>query len=433
MIKILISIKNDIKAAPGKTILTLLTVALGVGILSIALSISGFLGDIVLDKLEKEGLIINYSNGEFSDTGELETMKPVEIDKNILSTLEVDMDGFIGASPIFSQVWSDIQVGTEKYQIRNVLGTSEEYFNIMDMELQSGSFFTSDDVATGSKKAVISSSLATQLFNSPEEAIGSTFQPPAGQFRGRGGENNVAIETFVIQGVFEDPDEFIRTSYQTADIVIPLTSIFPAGMNVSRMMDMVYGSGVIKVEGYSFNQAEAMIKQSLSSQYGDDITLTIWEGSPDGDSSTIQEARRTVTTFSIVVNILGIVLLLTGSIGILSIMMIEALGRTREIAIERALGASKLSILREFFSRSLVLTAISIMVGLILAVILIQPFAHLLDPVFEGIGISSASPSLTPAALGITIISALLAGGVFGVIPVVSLMKGSISDTIREG
>ncbi|MBI9103936.1 MAG: ABC transporter permease [Spirochaetales bacterium] len=433
MIKIINSIMNDIKRAPGKTILTLLTVALGVGILSIALSISGFLNTMVAENLEKDGLLINFSNGEFTDTGVLEKLRPSETDQNILTVLETDLDGFVGGSPVFTEVWSDIKIGTEKYQIRNILGTSEEYFNIMELELLFGSFFTSEDVASGTKKAVISSSLASQLFGSPDEAIGKVFSPPSNRFMGRGGENNVAVETFVIQGVFEDPDEFVRTSYQTADLIIPLTSVFPAGMNISRMLDMVYATGIIKVEGYSLNQAESLIRQSLSAQYGDDITLTIWEGSPEGDSSTIQEARRTVSTFSIVVNILGIVLLLTGSIGILSIMMIEALGRTREIAIERALGASKIAILREFFNRSLMLTSISIILGLILAVILIQPFAHLLNPVFTGIGITGSSPGLTPGALAVSIIAALLAGGFFGVIPVSSLMKGSISDTIREG
>ena len=53
MRKIFTSIGNDIKRAPGKTLLTLFTVALGVGILSIALSLSAYLNTLVVEKLEK--------------------------------------------------------------------------------------------------------------------------------------------------------------------------------------------------------------------------------------------------------------------------------------------------------------------------------------------------------------------------------------------
>ena len=432
MIKILTGIKNDITRAPGKTILTLFTVALGVGILSIAISISGYLNTLVTEKLEKDGLIINFFNGDFSETGELKRIMPPETDQNILNILETDIGGYVTATPILTRTWSDIILDGKRYQIRNTLATNQDYFEIFELELEAGSFFTSQDVTDGNKKAVISSSLAEQLFGSSEAAVGKTFQPPFTMFERRGEEKRAAA-VYTIQGVFREPDEFVRTSYQVADMVLPFTSVFEAGRNASRMFDMAYTSGTVKVEGYAFDQAEAMIRQSLASEYGDDITLTLWEGSIDGDTSTIEEARNTVSTFSIVVNILGIVLLLTGSIGILSIMMIEALGRTREIAIERALGASRLTILKEFFNRSVVLTMISIITGLILAAVFIRPFAALLGPVFTGIGISEAAPSLTPAALGITVVSAMLSGGVFGVIPVISLMSGSIADTIREG
>ena len=70
--------------------------------------------------------------------------------------------------------------------------------------------------------------------------------------------------------------------------------------------------------------------------------------------------RQTVTTFSLVVNLLGFILLAAASIGILSIMLVDVLGRSREIAIERALGASKMAIFKQFFTRSTIVSLMTL-------------------------------------------------------------------------
>jgi ABC-type antimicrobial peptide transport system permease subunit len=92
----------------------------------------------------------------------------------------------------------------------------------------------------------------------------------------------------------------------------------------------------------------------LTRNYGGDYLVETWEGGPNGDSWFIEEMRTTASTFSIVINLLGFILLAVASIGILSIMLLEVLGRSREIAVERALGASKFGIVKEFATRSLI-------------------------------------------------------------------------------
>ena len=433
MLKLFTSLANDMKKNLGKTILTLFTVALGVGILTIALSLSGWLKGIVTDRLEKDGLVLNYANAEWTESGDMERIFPPALTKDIVSVLKSDLEGVEAVAPIFNGFWSEISTDTGKFQIRNVLGTSEEYREVMKQDLLEGNFFTGKDVETGAKKAVISESLAIELFGSAGEAINRQFQPPSARFRRRGGEESTIVETFVITGVFSDPNELLRESYQIGDMILPITALLPGGSNASRMTDMIYGTGMIRIKGYSLEKAESLLRQAVAGQYGEDTALIVWEGAPNGDTSSITEARKTVATFNIVVNILGLVLLFTGTIGILSIMMIEALGRTREIALERALGASRRRITGEFLGRSLMLSAMSILLGIVLALLLLKPFAGLLGPVFTELGLSEISPSLSLPALLTTSLAALLSGGILGIIPVITLMQGSISETVREG
>ena len=94
------------------------------------------------------------------------------------------------------------------------------------------------------------------------------------------------------------------------------------------------------------------------------------EGQPAGGSADLEEARSTVRTFSLAVNLLGFVLLVTGCVGILSIMLVEVLGRTRQIAIARAFGATKGAMLREFVARSLVMVGLAAAIGVALILFL---------------------------------------------------------------
>jgi putative ABC transport system permease protein len=134
-----------------------------------------------------------------------------------------------------------------------------------------------------------------------------------------------------------------------------------------------------------------------------------------------------------VVNLLGFILLVTGSIGILSIMLVEVLGKHRQIAIERALGASGQIVMREYFTRSLILSALSAAVGVALAIAFAGPLKSLVLPIFNGISAADlGSNVITPMAVGIGVASALIVGGVFGVFPVLPALRANIAEGMRE-
>jgi putative ABC transport system permease protein len=178
---------------------------------------------------------------------------------------------------------------------------------------------------------------------------------------------------------------------------------------------------------------ESLVRTALSAQYGKDVSLLVWEGTPLGESTAIAEARSTVSTFSLVVNLLGFILLVTGSIGILSIMLVEVLGRSRQIAIERALGASGRILVAEYFTRSLLLAGLAALVGVVLSLVVAQPLRQLVLPIFNGVhAVDLGAQVITPGAVGTGVASALLVGGVFGVFPVIPALHANIAEGMRE-
>jgi putative ABC transport system permease protein len=114
-------------------------------------------------------------------------------------------------------------------------------------------------------------------------------------------------------------------------------------------------------------------------------------------------------------------------------MLVEVLGRGRQIAIERALGASGRIIMREYFTRSLLLSAFSAAMGVALSLAFADPLRRLVLPIFNGVSAADLGANvITPLAVAIGAASALLVGGVFGVFPVLPALRANIAESMRE-
>lgn len=438
MTKTIRSIYQSLSRSPVKSVLTLLTVGVGVGILIIAMSISFTLSDMMNAELETEGRVVMVANATIGDNGELEQVRPPEFDGDVTDLIAAEVAGVHGVSPLTPPFWTDFVADGKEYRIRSIFGTNEQYQNVSGLRLIAGSFFSAADVETGEKVAVLTESLATILFGSPVDAVGKTVKPPVSETAGvQQGGNQIrlrlpAAPTFTVVGVVEDPTELKRKSYGVADMVVPYTSLIPAGANIERFRGFLMSRLTVKVRSVSVASAEAQIRDVLQRAYGGDISVEIWEGTPNGETEYLAELRDSVSTFSLVVNLLGFFLLAAASIGILSIMVVEALGRSKEIALERALGASKTYIVREFFTRSVLISLVSAALGVALSVVFARPLGELVIPVFEGALSGQFASIIDIRSVVLSTAAALVIGGIFGALPVFSLFQGAIADSIRE-
>ncbi len=469
------SVIRSLGRSPLKSFLTLFTVGLGVGVLVFVLSISETFTKKIKDELENRGMIVNLANAEYSTTG-LEPVRPPQFDEKLTSIIKSEITGVQNVASVSNPFWNEFIYDQKQYRIRNVIGSTDEYAPLTGMKLVAGEFFNAEDVTKGNKKAIISRSLAEMIFGSAENALGKQVKPPAPQTvvvnqrttnngttttvtttsptgvtttqrstgqnnqnnqnrqnRNRMGGDRFSLPTFTITGVFEDFSELKRKSYGLGDMVIPYTAMLPSGENMQMMLRFMQSTTIMSVKGRTMEQVESQLRSVLSREYGRDVKLYVWEGTIRGDSNVLAETRQSLNTFSLVVNLLGFLLLITGSIGILSIMLVEILGKTRDIALERAMGAAKSNILREYFTRSVVITFISVAFGIILSLVFAQPLKEIILPVFASVGdIASGGTIITPLAILIGSATALVIGGVFGVLPLFATLQTGISDGLRE-
>ncbi len=421
---------------PLKVSLTLCTVALGTGILIISFSASSILNEKIGQELENDGVILYAANGSWSAEGSIDLQRPAEWDIQAPELVVSDIDKVVQTAIVDNPPLGNITTGGISYEVRSIAGSEPQYFDIFSLGIVAGAPMSEEDVVNGFKKVWISEETANTLFGSPEEAIGQWIQPPGEVMRrGPGGrrEQNLIIQ-FSVAGVFSTPSEIARQAYGIADIVIPYTAMLPGGGNITVQRNMMAGQFVLKADSSSIEKVSANVRQVLAGEYGDDIEISVWEGSLRGTSDYMDGLRQAVNIFTVTVNILGLVLLLTSSLGIFSIMVVESLDRRREIALERAIGASQHMVVKEFWTWSLALTSIGALLGVLLAFFSSGPVLGTLQPLLGEIAAEfSTSAGIQLPAVLLGLLLAIGCGGLLGLLPAFSAVKGSISDTLREG
>jgi putative ABC transport system permease protein len=436
MKKFLTMILRHWRKSPVKITLTVLSVALGTGILILSFSAGAIIEDRVTAGMAKTGSVLYVSNAEWKTDGTLERNRQAEWDAEAPEKVVAESGVVSAAAIVDTPPFDSISANGSTYRLRSAVATSPEYFEVFSLETIAGSPMVSEDLAQGKKRVWISETLANILFGSAEAAVGQQVQPPGMLIRrgppGAQDSQNL-ITQYTVTGVFKDPSEVARRSYGIGDLIYPYTSMIPAGMNATFEKRMMAGTFVVKATTSSVKKAQAAIAETLVNDYGQDVKVAVWEGSTRGASTYLEQLRQAIAIFTVSVNLLGLVLLVISSLGIFSVMVVELLGRRREIALERALGASQSAVVREFWTWSVALSFMGAAIGLILALLLSKPVLSTIAPLVGEVSDQfrdAAGLDLASVAGGIAL--ALGCGGILGALPAFGAVKGNISETLRE-
>lgn len=401
--------------SPFKFSLLLATIAMGVVAMIFALSISGTMSRAITERLERDGLVVTIF--DYSDPGQ----PWYRLNQQAVDTLMSEVTGAEAAS-VVSDVPEEYAVAGTIYQVRTAVAASESYLRVMGLEIIAGANVDAPN------QAAISATLAEVLFGSAAAALGQTLQtaPPRIEI---GGDVSAAevdrirrsrMPSYTVRGVFADPDELRRRVYDIADLV------------VSSKSDSSIHSIVLRVSGSRLATVESYVRAALARQYGYDAAIAV---RPRGGSFAALEAdpRSTVQTLSLILNVLAALALAVGAVGLMSVTMIEVLGRTRQIALSRAFGATKGTILREFLARSLITAGVASALGAALSLFLSGPLTEAVLPVFQdAVEIDLTGPVITPAAVAAGVAAALGVGALLGPLPVFSALAAPIAEGIRD-
>jgi putative ABC transport system permease protein len=275
------------------------------------------------------------------------------------------------------------------------VGALPPFTEIRSVTVAQGRFYNDEDNAEARNVAFLGSDAKKQLF-AEREALGQTVWL-----------NGIP---YTVIGVMKPKEQ--NSSYDGADVrkvFIPFNSMrrdFP-----NKPPAVEHSVDRLLVAPWSLETHPDCVKQirhSLGRLHNfdprDKEAAGIWD--------TVKEAeanRMIIVGMEVFMGAVGVATLFLGGLGVMNVMLVSVRERTREIGVRKALGATRESILRQFFMETIIVVAISGGVGLVLsygfcALVNLLPMPQF----FEGLLASWKLGALSILLLGlIAVLSAL--------------------------
>jgi putative ABC transport system permease protein len=284
-------------------------------------------------------------------------------------------------------------VRAERTGAFSIQGDYPDYNMIDPVGMKNGRFINKLDIINKRKICVIGERVKNEMFAADEDPLGQYLRIQGVYFK--------------VVGIFESTKPG-RGEHENQIIYLPFTTL----QKTYNYGDVVGWYSITSQHNVPVSVVEEKVKTLLRQRH----TIHPDDERAVGSFNLENEFKKMTTLFAGIrglIWIVGIGTLLAGVIGITNIMLIIVRERTKEIGIQRAIGATPLNIITQIIMESVFLTTLAGYIGLVLGVGVIEGINYLLVSTgAENDMFANPEVSFTLAiyALEILVVSGVLAG-----------------------
>jgi putative ABC transport system permease protein len=286
-----------------------------------------------------------------------------------------------------------------------VYGVDPIYRHIAGLKLVTGRFYTDEEAARAVALCVLGEAAKWRLFGEADP-LGRFVKVNEQWFEVIGVVGPQAIARGDVGGIpAQDRNNLIYVP--TAAAILRLED------NYSMLRDEIDGIFVRLKNENDIAASAAIVRRILENSHrgASDYSLIV-------PAELLAEQQRTKRIFDIVMVALASISLLVGGIGIMNIMLASVMERTPEIGLRRAIGATRVDIVRQFVLETTLIAVAGGTIGLILGVAMSRGIAS-----FAG-----WSTIVTGSSLLLAFLVSVVVGLVSGVYPA---MKAAQLDPVQ--
>jgi len=360
-----------------RTMLTLLGIIIGVAAVVAMLAVGEGSRQKVLDRISSFGtnlMLIRPGAAGIRNAGDIATLVPA--DAAAIKALPNIETALAERSSRLTARYGNLDYQT------SAQGTGEDFPSARDWPVAEGQFFNADDMKQYAAVVVLGRTVARTLFPDGDSPVGKYIL--------------MRSVPFVVIGVMTEKGASPNGSDQDDVVFVPIST------GLVRLFGKNYLSSItIKVKDATDIEAtQARVEALLRSRHNaEDFSVR-------NMASFLQAAMETQDTFTLLLGTVAAISLLVGGIGVMNIMLVSVVERTREIGIRMATGARMRDIMLQFNIEAAVVCAAGGFLGILVGVIA--------GMVLRYSGMTVVF-SVTPAALAFACASAT--GLAFGYLP----------------
>ena len=337
-----------LRHAKTRAMLTMLGIVIGIASVILLMSIGTSAQNLIISQVQNIG-----SNLLFVIPGATQGSKfspPASAFGIIIKTLKERDIEFFRKDPSIDKAAGEVHGQARAVYSNNDIsvtytGATGEYFDIINLKAEKGRLLNSKDDKSMEKVVVLGSEVAKKLFGE-KEAIGKNLRL----------KNN----SFKVIGVMEKKGMSAFGADLDNNIFIPMS------VAQKQMLGIDYYSAAF-IQGNNSYSID-FIKSRMTSILRQNHSIT----NPDKDDFNVRTQEDALAVLGSITSVLKIFLasiaaisLVVGGIGIMNIMLVSVIERTREIGLRKAVGATNADIMQQFLTEAIILTSIGGLVGII--------------------------------------------------------------------
>lgn len=287
------------------------------------------------------------------------------------------------------------------------IGTTADYFPMRDFTMQKGYAFARDDVDGMNQVAVIGSSLADTLFGAVSP-IGKNIRLKDMSLRVVGVLDKKGVGPFGV-----DQDNLI---------IIPVT------LAQKQLLGTDYYQAITIEANDAYNLD--FTKSRITSVLRQNHHIT----DPNKDDFTIRTQEDAVNLLGSITGALtafltsiAVISLIVGGIGVMNIMLVSVIERTREIGLRKSIGATNKDILQQFLWESVMLTSAGGIIGIAIGV----TFSFFISLALKAFVSPDWVFAMPISSVAIAALVSSLTGILFGIYPAREAARKSPIEALR--